>query len=107
MFVFSDGYSDTSSVLKKVFGDNASLKKKATNFSVYDITDAANPVKIQYAFIDRPGKGQDTLSNFDVVMLSNDDGSKLSWRITFQGNNAAIPGQGDTLKLYFMQEICV
>ena len=103
LFVFHNNYSDTSSTLKQIFGNSSPLKSKPTNFSVYDVTDKNNPVKIQYAYIDKPGNLQDTLSNFDVVYLSNADGTKLSWGITFQGTDVHYPAEGDTLLLTFQK----
>ncbi len=103
LLVFHNSYTDTSSTLQKIFGNNSPLKSKPTNFSVYDITDRNNPIKIQYAYIDKPGNLQDTLSNFDVVYLSNADGTKLSWGITFQGTNVHYPTEDDTLLLTFQK----
>ncbi|MGE5364543.1 MAG: hypothetical protein ACM3SM_10455 [Bacteroidota bacterium] len=103
MFVFENDYKNTSSALRKIFGNNSPLKEKKCNFSVYNVTDKSHPVKVEYGFVDKPGSAQDTLSNFDVVILSNPDGSQLSWRLTFQGTNARPPAAGDTLRLSFMK----
>lgn len=103
LFVFHNNFSDTSSTLTGIFGSSSKLQAKPTNFSVYDVTDRSHPVKIQYAFIDRPGALQDTLSNFDVVYLSNSNGTKLAWGITFQGDSARIPAESDSLLLTFQK----
>ena len=103
LFVFHDKYQDTSSSLSKIFGSSSPLTPVVTNFSIYDVTDRSNPKKIQYGFVDQYGPQQDTLSDFDVVFLSNPDGSKLSWRITFQGDAAKIPAAGDSLLLVFQK----
>ena len=101
MFVFNGNNSDSSSKLTAIFGSSSPLKIKTTNFAVYDITDTDHPMKIQYGFVDKIGTKQDTLSHFDAVYLSNDDGTELSWRVIFKGEEARVPAAGDTLSLIF------
>jgi hypothetical protein len=103
MFVFSGTNSDSSSTLTQIFGAATPFQVKTTNFNVFDVTDRAHPVQIQYGYIDRPGAYQDTLSSFDAIYLTSVDGSKLSWRITFIGNSARVPVAGDTLLLVFQK----
>lgn len=103
MFVFHNSFVDSSSTLNSIFGSSTKLKSKPTTFSVFDVTDKDNPVKIKYAYIDKTGSLQDTLSNFDVVYLSNSDGTQLSWGITFQGTGVHAPAEGDTLVLKFQK----
>ncbi len=101
MFVFNSDYDESSSRLTAIFGSNSPLTIKTTNFAVYDITDTDHPMKIQYGFVDKIGAKQDTLSHFDAVYLSNDDGTDLSWRVIFKGEEARVPAAGDTLYLIF------
>ena len=103
MFIFSNQNKDSSSTLTQIFGSGSPFQVKKTNFKVLDVTDRANPVPVQFGYIDRPGAYQDTLSSFDAIYLSSTDGTKLSWRITFIGNNARTPQPGDTLLLVFQK----
>lgn len=105
MFVFYNDFQLRSSDLSKVFGTPSPIKQRNTNFDVFDITDKSNPVKIEYAFIDRPGLHPDSLSNFDAVILSDKDGSSIGWRVVFQGVNARTPIAGDTLMLKFQKPL--
>lgn len=105
LFVFSKNVSDSSSTLTQIFGSSTPFKVKPTNFRIYDVTDRAHPAQIQYGLIDRPGALQDTLSSFDAVFLTSEDGSKLSWRITFIGDGARIPTGGDSLLLAFQKPL--
>jgi len=101
MFVFSDDFDKTSSRLTKIFGSNSPLQQKTTNFEVLDVTDPDSVKAIEYGFVDRPGETEDTLSHFDAVYLSNDNGELLSWRVVFRGQEAHRPLAGDTLLLSF------
>ena len=105
MFVFYNDFQTRSSDLQGVFGSPSPLKAKETNFDIYDITDKDNPIKIQYGFVDRVGAHADTLSNYDAVILSNEDGSAVGWRIVFQGVYARAPIQGDTLYLKYSKPL--
>lgn len=104
-FVFHNDYEVRSSNLVNVFGNPSPLKARKTNFDIYDITDKNNPVKIEYAFIDRPGVKADTLSHYDAVILSNHNGTTIGWRVVFQGTNAKAPAEGDTLVLSFQKPL--
>jgi hypothetical protein len=106
MFVFSNSYQDSATNLAAIFGTGSPLEMKRTNFAVYDITANDSPRKIQYGFVDKDGSRQDTLSDFDAVYLSNRDGTKLSWRVTFIGDSARVPQAGDTLFIRFMKPFC-
>lgn len=105
MFVFHNDYEVRSSNLVNVFGSPSPLKARKTNFDIYDITDKNNPVKIEYAFIDRPGAKADTLSHYDAVILSNHEGTTVGWRVVFQGTTAEAPAEGDTLVLSFQKPL--
>lgn len=104
-FVFHNDYEVRSSNLVNVFGNPSPLKARKTNFDIYDITDKNNPVKIEYAFIDRPGVKADTLSHYDAVILSNHNGTTIGWRVVFQGTTAKAPAEGDTLVLSFQKPL--
>ncbi|MGD9487215.1 MAG: hypothetical protein AB7W47_04295 [Calditrichaceae bacterium] len=109
LFVFYEERNQTSSRLPLIFGTSSPLQTIATNFAVYDVTDSTNHKKIQYGFVESPSTPKDTLSHFDSVYLSNEDGSQLSWRITFTkppawlGVDAAVPQEGDSLYLSFFK----
>ena len=101
MIVFSNSYNDTSNILSVFKNKGINLPVVRTNFKVYDITDPKNPVRIQYAMTEAGTKKLDTLSVNDLVFLSNQDGTALSWRISFLGNDSSnVPKSGDTLFLY-------
>ncbi len=103
LFVFSDVNDHHSSPLNAIFGTPSPLKERSTNFAVYDVTDRANPREVQYGFVEAPGAKQDTLSHFDTVYLSNEDGTRLSWKVVFTGKEAGRPVAGDTLLLSFFK----
>ncbi len=100
MLVFSNSYNDTSNSLSTVLGTNSLVRKKV-NFRLYDITNKNSPVRIQFGFVEYHNIKVDTLSNLDVVYLSNANGSIISWYIAFFGADTAnVPAAGDTLFLY-------
>ena len=100
MITFSNSYNDSSNTLYKLLKPY-SLKSKLVNFKVYDVTDSLNPRRIKFAFIEPQNFRTDTLSNLDQVILSNEDGSMLSWDVLFQGTDKSnVPSEGDTLFLY-------
>lgn len=103
MLVFSENNIHTSSRLASIFGPSSPLREIKTNFAVYDVTDGDYPVEIQYGFVESPGEKQDTLSHFDGVYLSNEDGTSLSWKVVFSGKDAIAPTAGDTLMLSFFK----
>ncbi|MEJ2635768.1 MAG: hypothetical protein P8184_10810 [Calditrichia bacterium] len=103
MFVFDNEWKYASSRLTSIFGNASPLQIRQTNFAIYDITDNKNPLKIEYGFVESPSSPRDTLSHFDSVYLSNEDGSVLSWRVVFTGQEARPPLAGDTLYLSFFK----
>ncbi len=104
-FVFSNTYNDTSNSLSGILGVNA-LPRKVTNFKVYNATNPANPIRIQYGFRETGGKRLDTLSNLDRVMLSDSAGTKVSWEILFLGSDTSnVPKGGDTLTIAFYRPL--
>jgi len=105
MFVFYDEYSESSSELTAIFGDPSPLQSKNTNFAIFDVTDIDSPEQVQYGFVDKYGANQNVLSHFDAVYLSNNDGTELSWRVVFKGQDANVPTGGDTLLLSFLKPL--
>ena len=102
MLVFSDQYQDSSNSLVVPFGNILRFEEFVLNFRAYDITEKENPVRVQFGFAENSSFRTDTLSFGDVVVLSDNEGEKISWRITFIGDSLSnIPGAGDTLSLYF------
>lgn len=100
MLVFTDTYSDSSNRLTQIFGSSAP-PAKLVNFRAYDITDKNNPIRVQFGFSEPSPFRRDTISFNDVVILSDPDGKKFSWRITFNGDSSSnIPIGGDTLFIY-------
>ncbi|HEX2866608.1 MAG TPA: hypothetical protein VHO03_06180 [Ignavibacteriales bacterium] len=102
MFVFSDQYADSSYKLAS-YGAMAVPAVKGINFKIFDVTDPAQPVKVQFGFADRPGKGKDTLSALDRVYLSDKDGKTVSWMVTFSKDSTYAPRSGDTLYVRFIK----
>jgi hypothetical protein len=97
MLVFTSTYSDSSNKLTQIFGTTAP-PAKLVNFRAYDVTDAKNPVRVQFGFNEPKPFRRDTVSFDDVVILSNAQGSAFSWRITFSGDSSSnFPVGGDTL----------
>lgn len=102
MLVFSDQYQDSSNSLVVPFGNILRFEEFVLNFRAYDITEKENPVRVQFGFAENNSFRTDTLSFGDVVVLSDEEGKTISWRITFIGDSLSnIPGAGDTLSLYF------
>lgn len=100
MIVFTDEYQDSSNKLINIFGQSAP-NAKLVNFRAYDISDFNNPVRVQFGFNEPSTFRRDTVSFGDVVILSDAEGQKFSWRITFTGDSSsAVPQGGDTLFLY-------
>lgn len=100
MLVFTDTYSDSSNRLTQIFG-NSAPPAKLVNFRAYDITDKNNPVRVQFGFSEPSPYRRDTVSFNDVVILSDAEGKKFSWRITFAGDSSSnVPLGGDTLFIY-------
>lgn len=100
MLVFTDAYQDSSNKLTQIFG-NSAPPAKLVNFRAYDITDKNNPVRVQFGFSEPSPFRRDTISFNDVVILSDAEGKKFSWRITFNGDSSSnFPIGGDTLFLY-------
>lgn len=100
MLVFTDAYSDSSNKLTQIFG-NSAPPAKLVNFRAYDITDKNNPVRVQFGFSEPSPYRRDTISFNDVVILSDPEGKKFSWRITFNGDSSSnVPLGGDTLFIY-------
>lgn len=100
MLVFTDAYQDSSNKLTQIFG-NSAPSAKLVNFRAYDITDKNNPVRVQFGFSEPSPFRRDTISFNDVVILSDAEGKKFSWRITFNGDSSSnFPIGGDTLFLY-------
>lgn len=101
MFVFSDEYKDSSYKLQS-FGTSALPVKTGLNFKIYDVTDPAQPVKIQFAFT-----GHDTLRALDNVYLSDKDGKTISWSVQFFKDTTKMgtyrPHAGDTLFVRFIK----
>lgn len=100
MLVFTDAYQDSSNKLTQIFG-NSAPPAKLVNFRAYDITDKNNPVRVQFGFSEPSPFRRDTISFNDVVILSDAEGKKFSWRITFNGDSSSnFPIGGDTLFIY-------
>ncbi len=104
--VFSDQYNSSSNDLPVFKNVGINLPVKTTNFKVYDVTDSAHPVQVQYAFTETGGKKLDTLSANDIVFISDSSGNAISWRMVFAGNDSSyVPKGGDTLKLSFTKPL--
>ncbi|MCU7490832.1 MAG: hypothetical protein ACM3UR_01960 [Bacteroidota bacterium] len=100
MLVFSDEYKDSSNKLAS-YGSKAVPAKTKLNFKVFDITEPANPVRVQFGFADAAGAAQDTLSKLDRIFLSDREGKTISWWITFSKDSTYVPRGGDTLFVRF------
>jgi hypothetical protein len=107
MLVFSDVYNDSSYRLPSL-GNIAPAVKRNINFKVYDATDRNNPHPVQFAFSEsavNPFR-RDTLSFNDVMVLSDAEGSIVSWRVVFTGDSTSnIPKGGDTLLFTFTKPL--
>jgi hypothetical protein len=91
LFLFNDNYTDSSNA---IFGQPA----RKTNFQIFDITNPAEPKRIQFVFSEPSPFRRDTLSFLDQVTLSNETGSVLSWRVQFGGDSLSlVPKAGDSL----------
>lgn len=100
MLVFTEQYQDSSNKLVNIFGQSAP-NAKAVNFRIYDITEDGDPVRVQFGFNEPNTFRRDTISFGDVIILSDAEGEKFSWRITFTGDSLSnIPLAGDTVYLY-------
>lgn len=97
MFVF---YSDSifqSYSLENVAG-YPSIPVRDVNFKVYDITDASSSHEVQFGYpIDNTPAG--TISNGDLIVLSDKDGTGKSWFLNFSGTQNYEPGDGITLSI--------
>jgi len=104
-FVFSNDYKDSSNDLSGLFNFQLPVNKKL-NFKIYDVTEAANPKQVKFLFYEDPAAPkQDTLSADDILVLSNEDGTKISWQVIFSDTGVYIPKGGDTLKLGFFRPL--
>lgn len=104
MLVVKDSYSDSSNYLPWIIPSPPA--SKTVNFSMYDITERSNPVRIKFAFLETLLFRRDTLSNGDVILLSDATGDKASWRISLTGDSTSVvPQPGDTLFLYFKKPL--
>ncbi|MGE5429640.1 MAG: hypothetical protein ACM3QX_01095 [Syntrophomonadaceae bacterium] len=103
MFVFSDTYADSSNKLAHL--GNAVPQQTKLNFKVYDITDPAQPTRVQFGFLDgyNTAAGRDTLSKNDKIFLSDKDGKAFSWSVIFTKDSTYIPRGGDTLYVRFIK----
>lgn len=100
MLVFTEQYQDSSNKLVNIFGQSAP-NAKAVNFRIYDITEDGDPVRVQFGFNEPNTFRRDTISFGDVIILSDAEGEKFSWRITFTGDSSSVvPQAGDTLYLF-------
>jgi hypothetical protein len=76
---------------------------KNINFQVYDISNPKNPMKVKFAFVENTSIKNDTLSDQDVLLLSDTSGSKVYWKLSFSDTSAYVPKSGDTLYLRFFR----
>ncbi len=106
-FVFSFTFDDSSNYLDQIFGTIAPLVNPNLNFRIYQKAET-DWERIQFAFLEPNPTKRDTLSNGDVVLLSNSLGDKLSWRVLFNGEqNSNVPWGGDTLYIYTLKGLSV
>lgn len=106
MLTFTDAYTDSSNKLTAIFG-NSAPPAKLVNFRAYDITDKANPKRVQFAFSETKPFRHDTLSFGDVIVFSDPTGTDFSWRINITGTDSSeiAPLGGDTLFFRFIKPI--
>ena len=99
-FVFSFTFNDSSNYLSQIFGNIAPPVNPHLNYKIYEKVGEIWE-RTQFALSETRPERRDTLSRGDIVVLSNPSGDKLSWRVTFIGEqNSNIPWGGDTLYLY-------
>ncbi len=104
--VFSFTFNDSSNYLNQIFGSGAPPINPHINFKVYRSVSGMWE-RTQFAFSE-PSTKKDTLSNGDIVVLSNPDGNEFSWRVIFSGESTSnIPWGGDTLYLYTKKGLSV
>lgn len=108
--VFSNTYADSSNAIDTIIGypiGSLPVKTKI-NFKAYDVTDRKNPKRVKFIFFEGGSTKNDTLSSKDVLILSNETGSLLSWYVYFSDQsdtNRYTPKGGDTLLLSFKKPI--
>jgi hypothetical protein len=98
--VFSDSYTSSSDNFTPLLKWQYPAVKNI-NFQVYDVTVPSNPKKVKFAFIENGDTKYDTLSDQDVLLLSDTSGSKIYWKVSFSDTGAYVPKAGDTLYLRF------
>ena len=105
--VFSDKYADSSNDLSSIY-DLLSFFPVSTklNFQVWDVTDKNNRKRAKFHLLE-PNTGMtDTLSDGDLLVLSDDSGKNILWEIGFNGSiSSYIPTKGDTLFLNFARPL--
>jgi hypothetical protein len=101
MLTFSDSYNDSSNNLSSILGSSAPSAKYNINFKVFE-TNYESTERIQFVFSEGSNNfRKDTLSFNDVIVMSNTEGTEISWRIVFTGDSSSyVPRGGDTLKLF-------
>jgi len=109
VLVFSNEYKDSSNDLSALFQIPLPVSKKL-NFKAFDVTEKANPKQVKFMFFepamfDPIPKMVDTLSADDILVFSNEDGTKISWEMVFSDTGVYIPKGGDTLQLSFFRPI--
>ncbi len=90
MFVFSNDYD-------KETGDRLlglPIRKRPTNFEIFDVTVKENPIKVPFVF----SSLSDSLKNLSRIIMTSADTSFITWDMTFLGDSVStIPDAGDTL----------
>ncbi|MBA4250585.1 MAG: hypothetical protein C0425_09780 [Chlorobiaceae bacterium] len=104
--VFSNSYSDSSNNLNHLLGYNFPISTRL-NFRIFDITNKTAPKRVKFSFFEEDYTKRDTLSNFDVIVLSNPNGTLISYLLYFVGENSFIPSAGDTLFIRTMKGLSI
>lgn len=103
--VFSNNYADSSNDLSAILKFTLDIKTKL-NFKAFDITEKANPKRVKFFYYEDPSAPyQDTLSTDDILVFSDEQGTKVSWQVIFVDSFTYIPKAGDTLLFSFFRPL--
>ncbi|NUN08362.1 MAG: hypothetical protein HUU54_04225 [Ignavibacteriaceae bacterium] len=103
VFVFNDAGTDSSFNLAPLGIPLPVLTN--LNFKIFDITDRQNPKRVKFAMVENNAADKGKLSMDDLLFLSNEQFTKLTWRVLFDTsagqNDYYRPKEGDSLFLSF------
>jgi len=102
VLVFNNDYKDSSNDMSSTLKIEAPSVKNI-NFKIFDVTDKKNIKQIKFLFFEINDAQRDTLSNDDIIVLSDPTGKDISWQIVFGGKNTYVPKANDTLAITFLK----